>query len=33
MVDGALYSINIGPSGVVAYPLNERAKLAVDQWQ
>ncbi len=33
MVDGALYSVGIGSSGVVAKPLNERAKLAVEQWQ
>jgi hypothetical protein len=33
MADGALYSVSIGPRGVVAQPLNERAKLAVEQWQ
>lgn len=33
MVDGALYSVGIGPNGVVAEPLNERAKLAAEQWQ
>ena len=33
MADGALYSVSIGPSGIVAQPLNERAKLAVEQWQ
>lgn len=33
MVDGALYSVNIGSSGVLAYPLNERAKQAVEHWQ
>ncbi len=33
MADGALYSVAIGATGVVAKPLNERAKLAVEQWQ
>lgn len=33
MADGALYSISVGRNGLVAQPLNERAKLAVEQWQ
>lgn len=33
MADGAMYSVNIGSDGLVAHPLNERAKLAVDHWQ
>lgn len=33
MADGALYSVTVGPSGLIAQPLNERAKLAVEQWQ
>lgn len=33
MVDGVLYSVSVGRVGVVAQPLNERAKLAVAQWQ
>lgn len=33
MVDGALYSVSVGPSGIVAQPLNERAKLAAEQWR
>lgn len=33
MADGALYSVTIGSAGLIAEPLNERAKLAVEQWQ
>jgi hypothetical protein len=33
MADGAMYSVNIDSGGLVAHPLNERAKLAVDHWQ
>lgn len=33
MVDGALYSVSIASGGVVAQPLNERAKLAAEQWR
>jgi len=33
MADGALFSVNMGGSGLVARPLNDRAKLAVDRWQ
>jgi hypothetical protein len=33
MADGALYSVTIGPVGLLTEPLNERAKLAVEQWQ
>jgi hypothetical protein len=34
MADGALYSVSIDSSGlIIAKPLNERAKLAVEQWQ
>jgi hypothetical protein len=33
MADGALYSVALGPSGLVARPLNDRAELAIEQWQ
>lgn len=33
MVDGALYSVTVGSAGLIAEPLNERAKLATEQWQ
>jgi hypothetical protein len=33
MADGALYSVGIGNSGLIATPLNERAKLAIEHWQ
>jgi hypothetical protein len=33
MADGAMYSVTIDANGLVAHPLNERAKLAVDHWQ
>jgi hypothetical protein len=33
MVDGAMFSVSMGSSGLVARPLNERAKLAVERWQ
>jgi hypothetical protein len=32
MSDGALFSVSVGASGLVARPLNDRAKLAVDRW-
>jgi hypothetical protein len=33
MADGAMFSVTIGPSGLVAKPLNDRARLAVDRWE
>jgi hypothetical protein len=33
MADGAVFSVTIGPSGLVAKPLNDRARLAVDRWE
>jgi hypothetical protein len=33
MIDGALFSVGMGSSGLVARPLNDRAKLAIEQWQ
>lgn len=33
MADGALYSVTIGAAGLVVQPLNERARLAIEQWQ
>ncbi len=33
MADGALYNVTIGSDGLIAEPLNERARLAVEQWQ
>jgi len=33
MADGALYSVGLGNSGLIATPLNERAKSAVEHWQ
>lgn len=33
MADGVLYSVTMNPAGLVAQPLNERAKLAIEQWQ
>ena len=33
MADGALYSVGIGNSGLIATPLNERARLAIEHWQ
>lgn len=33
MADGALYSVGNSNSGLVATPLNERAKLALEHWQ
>ena len=33
MVDGALFSVGMGSTGLVARPLNDRAKLAIEQWQ
>lgn len=32
MADGVLYSVTMNPAGLVAQPLNERAKLAIEQW-
>ena len=32
MSDGALFSVSVGASGLVARPLNDRAKLAVERW-
>ena len=33
MADGALFSVDMGPSGLVARPLNDRATSAVQRWQ
>ncbi len=33
MADGALYSVTMGADDLVVQPLNERAKLALAQWQ
>ncbi len=33
MADGAMYSVSIGNSGLLATPLNERAELAIEHWQ
>ncbi|MET0379765.1 MAG: cation/multidrug efflux pump [Spongiibacteraceae bacterium] len=33
MADGAMFTVNIGPSGLVAKPLNDRAKLAAERWE
>ena len=33
MSDGALFSVSMGASGLIARPLNDRAKLAVERWQ
>lgn len=33
MADGAMFTVNLGPSGLVAKPLNDRAKLAAERWQ
>ncbi|MDB6062873.1 MAG: cation/multidrug efflux pump [Verrucomicrobiaceae bacterium] len=33
MADGAMYSVAIEGGGLIAHPLNERAKLATDHWQ
>lgn len=33
MADGALYSVGMGPSGLVARPLNDRARLSIERWQ
>lgn len=32
MADGAMFAVNIGISGLVARPLNERAREAIDAW-
>lgn len=33
MADGALFSVNLSSSGLLARPLNDRAKAAVESWQ
>jgi hypothetical protein len=33
MADGALFAVSMGPSGPVARPINERARVAVERWQ
>lgn len=33
MADGAVFAVNLGPSGLSARPLNDRAKLASERWQ
>lgn len=33
MVDGALYSVGVGHSGLVATPMNDAARAAVDHWE
>ena len=33
MEDGALFSVNLTNSGLIARPLNDRAKAAVERWQ
>ncbi|MFT3931258.1 MAG: cation/multidrug efflux pump [Spongiibacteraceae bacterium] len=33
MADGALYSVTVGATGLETQPVNERAKLAIEQWQ
>jgi hypothetical protein len=33
MSDGALFSVSMGSTGLVARPLNDRAKLAVERWR
>ncbi len=33
MADGALFNVSMGNTGLVARPLNDRAKLAVERWQ
>lgn len=33
MADGALFSVSLSNSGLIARPLNDRAKAAVDSWQ
>ncbi len=33
MADGALFAVSMGPTGPVARPLNERARVAVERWQ
>lgn len=33
MEDGALFSVNLTSSGLIARPLNDRAKAAVERWQ
>jgi hypothetical protein len=33
MADGAMFTVNLGPSGLVAKPLNDRAKLAAERWE
>lgn len=33
MADGALYSVGLGDTGLVATPLNDRARAAVEHWE
>lgn len=33
MADGALYSVGLGYDGLVATPLNERARTAIERWE
>lgn len=33
MADGAMFAVTIGPSGLVAKPLNDRARLAIERWE
>ena len=33
MADGAMFTVTLGPSGLVARPLNDRAKLATERWE
>lgn len=33
MADGALFSVSLSNTGLIARPLNDRAKAAVDSWQ
>lgn len=33
MADGAMFSVDMGATGLVARPLNDRARLAVERWR
>ena len=33
MADGAMFSVDMGATGLIARPLNDRARLAVQRWQ
>ena len=33
MADGAIFSVSMGSSGLVARPLNDRADLALKEWE